>query len=437
MHEKRAPDRALRRLRAVYTLPRLAEALREMYQSTTGGATRRRTSVTPTYVADEPLYVKTFRMRGDLVARHRPPARLLDVGCAAGFALTALRERGYDVRGVELSRPMAELARRRIGDEAAVHCGVLEESLFGGAKFDVITMFDVVEHVEDPVAFLATARRMLSPGGVVVFETQNVASRFARLMGVRWQHYKFQEHLWHFDPKTMRVLLAKAGLALVEWSPRRGGKHVSLRFLVERAGRVHPLLSDAARAAPALRRPLSSNLQRLAAELARLREGCPAVPVDELAARQFMELERVHWWFEGRRRVFFDVLARALAGRRDLAILDVGCGAGGMLGELRRFGEPAGLEISTGLLGAARSRGFPRLLVGSAEKLPVRAGRSTSSPPSTASNTSPTTSAPPRASSVRSSRAAAPSSRCRRGSSSTPRTTASRCTSAATGAARW
>ncbi|HET6164695.1 MAG TPA: class I SAM-dependent methyltransferase, partial [Planctomycetota bacterium] len=96
--------------------------------------------------------------------------------------------------------------------------------------------------------------------------------------------------------------------------------------------------------------------------------------MDELAARQFMELERVHWWFEGRRRVFFDVLARALAGRRDLAILDVGCGAGGMLGELRRFGEPAGLEISTELLGAARTRGFARLLVGSAERLPVRAG---------------------------------------------------------------
>jgi len=124
---------------------------------------------------------------------------------------------------------------------------VLDEALFGGAKFDVVTMFDVVEHVEDPIAFLATARRMLAPGGVVVFETQNVASWFAKLLGkllgVRWQHYKFQEHLYHFDPRTVRVLLGKAGLELVEWSPRRGGKHVSLRFLVERAGRVHPLLS--------------------------------------------------------------------------------------------------------------------------------------------------------------------------------------------------
>ncbi len=246
MHEK-APYQIVRCTDCglVYTLPRLSsEALREMYQSDYWRSDAAKDFGYTDYVADEPLYVKTFRMRGDLVARHRPPpARLLDVGCAAGFAMTALRERGYDVRGVELSRPMAELARRRLGDSAAVHCGVLEESLFGGAKFDVITMFDVVEHVEDPVALLATARRMLSPGGVVVFETQNVASRFARLMGVRWQHYKFQEHLWHFDPKTMRVLLAKAGLELVEWSPRRGGKHVSLRFLVERAGRIHPLLS--------------------------------------------------------------------------------------------------------------------------------------------------------------------------------------------------
>jgi SAM-dependent methyltransferase len=92
--------------------------------------------------------------------------------------------------------------------------------------------------------------------------------------------------------------------------------------------------------------------------------------VDELAARQFMELERVHWWFEGRRRLFFDLLARVLRGQRDLKMLDVGCGAGGMLGELRRFGEPAGLEISRELLAAARGRGFPRLLVGSAERLP-------------------------------------------------------------------
>jgi len=96
--------------------------------------------------------------------------------------------------------------------------------------------------------------------------------------------------------------------------------------------------------------------------------------MDELAARQFVELERTHWWFEGRRRVFFDLLARALARRPPRRTLDVGCGAGGMLGELSRFGVPAGLEISRELLAVARGRGFTRLFVGSAERLPVRDG---------------------------------------------------------------
>src|SRR5262245_29571706 len=150
MHEK-PPFQIVRcaGCRLVYTVPRLPpEALRAMYQTDYWKSDAAKDFGYTDYVADEPLYVKTFRMRGELVARHRPPpARLLDVGCAAGFALTALRERGYDVRGVELSKPMAELARRRLGDEGAVHCGVLDESLFGGAKFDVITMFDVGEHV--------------------------------------------------------------------------------------------------------------------------------------------------------------------------------------------------------------------------------------------------------------------------------------------------
>ncbi len=231
----------------VFTLPRLPpEALRAMYQTEYWRSDAAKDFGYTDYLADEPLYVKTFRMRGRWIARHRPPpGRALDVGCAAGFALTALRELGYDVHGVELSQSMAEVARRRLGADR-IHCGVLEEverdGLLGG-RFDLVTLFDVIEHVEEPVELLAAARRLLNPGGIVVLETQNVSSLFARLLGVRWQHYKFLEHLYHFDPRTIRALLARAGLELVACTARRGGKHVSLRFVVERAGRVHLLLS--------------------------------------------------------------------------------------------------------------------------------------------------------------------------------------------------
>jgi 2-polyprenyl-3-methyl-5-hydroxy-6-metoxy-1,4-benzoquinol methylase len=231
----------------VYTLPRLPpDAIRAMYQTEYWKSDAARDFGYTDYLADEPCYVRTFRMRGRWIARHKPPpGRLLDVGCAAGFALTALRELRYDVFGVEISQRMAEVARRRVGAER-VHCGVLEEverlRPFDG-PFDVITMFDVVEHVEDPVALLACARRLLAPGGIVVLETQNVSSLFARLLGVRWQHYKFQEHLYHFDPRTLAALLRKAGLDLSQWTPRRGGKYVSIGFLIERAARVRPWLS--------------------------------------------------------------------------------------------------------------------------------------------------------------------------------------------------
>jgi len=259
VHEK-PPFRIVRCLDCslVYTLPRLApEALRSMYQSEYWRSDAARDFGYTDYLADEPLYVKTFRMRGRWISRFKPPpGRLLDVGCAAGFALVALRELGYDPHGVELSAPMAEIARRRLGADR-IHCGVLEEvesrGLLGGS-FDVITLFDVVEHVEDPVALLACARRLLATGGIVVIETQNVGSLFARLLGVRWQHYKFQEHLYHFDPRTVRLLLERAGLELVEWSPRRGGKYVSFGFLVERSARVHPLIAALMKPLALLRR---------------------------------------------------------------------------------------------------------------------------------------------------------------------------------------
>jgi SAM-dependent methyltransferase len=95
--------------------------------------------------------------------------------------------------------------------------------------------------------------------------------------------------------------------------------------------------------------------------------------VEETAYRQFVELEESHFWFVGRRRIFAHLLDRATGGRRDMVVLDVGCGAGGMFALLSRYGEVTGIDSSSELVEFCHGRGLDRVKLGSAYELPVDA----------------------------------------------------------------
>jgi SAM-dependent methyltransferase len=96
--------------------------------------------------------------------------------------------------------------------------------------------------------------------------------------------------------------------------------------------------------------------------------------VEETANRQFVELERTHFWFVGRRQIFFALLDDQLDGRGPIRILDVGCGAGGMLEPLSRYGTVTGVDMSAELVEFCHQRGFPDVVVGSAYELPAGDG---------------------------------------------------------------
>ncbi len=228
----------------VYTLPRLSpEELLAMYQTAYWTSAQAKDFGYTDYLRDRDLYLRTYRLRRELITRRKPrPGRVLEVGSAAGFFLAVMQEIGWECHGVELSRSMAETSRELFGFEH-VQAGTLADASFEPRSFDVVAFWDVIEHLEDPAWHLARARALLKDDGLLVLETQNVESRFARLMGRRWQHYKMAEHLYHFAPATLEKLLARAGYVIEENTPRRGGKKVSIDFMVERIGRIHPLLS--------------------------------------------------------------------------------------------------------------------------------------------------------------------------------------------------
>ncbi|MCR9247134.1 MAG: class I SAM-dependent methyltransferase [bacterium] len=227
----------------VYVTPRLVgQALLDIYDEGYWKSKNPKVRGYADYASESALYLKTFRKRMGLVDRWvEPNSRVLDVGCAAGYFLRVMKERGHDVHGVELSEAIAKEAVAALGEER-VHIGLLDDAViamnYEPASFDLITLWDVIEHVPDPQAVLRKIRELIKPGGRLLLETQNVASRWANLLGKRWHHYKHHEHIYHFTPATITRLLADCGFRAVDIGAAYAGKYVSFAFLAERAGKL-------------------------------------------------------------------------------------------------------------------------------------------------------------------------------------------------------
>jgi SAM-dependent methyltransferase len=136
---------------------------------------------------------------------------LLDVGCGGGELLRAAVARGWRAAGAEPMAAAADVARSR-APGADIRTGLSSEAGFEAGSFDVVCAFHVLEHMADSRAFLGELSRLARPGGLVVVETPNFASRLRRVRGDRWIHLRPLEHLVHFTPATMRAAMRGAGL---------------------------------------------------------------------------------------------------------------------------------------------------------------------------------------------------------------------------------
>lgn len=227
----------------VFVTPRLqGQALLDVYGESYWKSDDPKARGYADYAREASLYLKTFQKRMRLVAKWLPPrARILDVGCAAGYFLRIAQAAGHDVHGCEVSAPIAADAVAALG-QGRIHVGMLDDAVraknWAPRSFDLVTLWDVIEHVPEPQPLLQQIRELIKPGGHLLLETQNVASRWARLLGKRWHHYKHDEHLYHFDPATIRRLLDACGFEVLALGSQYAGKYVSFGFLAERAGRL-------------------------------------------------------------------------------------------------------------------------------------------------------------------------------------------------------
>jgi SAM-dependent methyltransferase len=138
----------------------------------------------------------------------RSPGRLLDVGCATGVFLDFAKRRGWTVEGVEPGAAAA-YATQVLG--LNVHQCDLRSAGLPSGSYDVITMWNVIEHLQDPLADLREARRLLKPDGLLVVATPNAASIDRRLFGSDWAFWELPRHNWIFDRHTLADAFARAG----------------------------------------------------------------------------------------------------------------------------------------------------------------------------------------------------------------------------------
>lgn len=149
--------------------------------------------------------------------------RLLDIGCASGDFMWVARQRGWQVAGIEPSHSAAEMARQR---GLTVTVGSAETALTDHRDLDLITMWDVLEHLHQPKAVLQQCAQALKPNGWLVFAIPNRNSFDHTLFGQDWVGWEAPRHLSFFDSATLPRLLAETGFNAASQACLAGGKGV-------------------------------------------------------------------------------------------------------------------------------------------------------------------------------------------------------------------
>jgi len=168
----------------------------------------------PDYVGNEASLRRSMARHLEQMARFwTQRGALLEIGCAYGFFLDEARRHFDRVVGIDVSAAAVEAARKRFGVEA--HAGAFQDMPFEDASFDVVCLWDTIEHLSRPDVFLEKARRLLRPSGRLFLTTGDVSSLNARLRGPNWRQIHPPSHLHYFSRDSIARLLERAGLRVL------------------------------------------------------------------------------------------------------------------------------------------------------------------------------------------------------------------------------
>lgn len=207
----------------VYVSPRLKyDLVRQGYAN----------AVDEIFVSQSKGREKTFRKSLNIIEAHRKNqrGRIFDVGTANGSFLKVAKDSGWEVAGCEPSRWMNSWCKEHYGIE--VFPGTIFDAGYPDDSFDVVTLWDVLEHTSEPMKVIRECKRMLRPNGLLVLTYPDIGSLVARLMGRSWV-FLLSVHYYYFTRRTIAAALKKSGFTILH--TRAHIQYLDLGYVLFRA----------------------------------------------------------------------------------------------------------------------------------------------------------------------------------------------------------
>ena len=162
----------------------------------------------PSYREAQETLSATFAEKVSLIRRYAPSGQLLDAGAAYGIFLQRAKPY-FNGIGLEISNFAASVANKEFGVDVQV--GSIEKTIFPDNHFNVITMWDIIEHLVDPFNALKEVHRILKPGGYVFISTDDSANWLPRLLGKYWWAIGPPLHICHFSKQGIIEMFNRVG----------------------------------------------------------------------------------------------------------------------------------------------------------------------------------------------------------------------------------
>jgi 2-polyprenyl-3-methyl-5-hydroxy-6-metoxy-1,4-benzoquinol methylase len=154
------------------------------------------------------LTIKRYNEILDKMEPFRKTGRLLDIGCGIGFFLDEAKKRGWEVYGTEYSERLIGLLREK---GITIHEGQLNSKNYEEGFFDVVTSFEVIEHINNPISEINQIGKLIRKGGLVYITTPNFNSLLRRRLKIQYNVINYPEHLSYYAPRTLTKLFNSNG----------------------------------------------------------------------------------------------------------------------------------------------------------------------------------------------------------------------------------